>query len=641
MAVIATAGHVDHGKSTLVHALTGMQPDRWEEEQRRELTIDLGYAWTTLDSGVEVAFVDVPGHRRFIGNMLAGLGPSPAVMMVVAADAGWSEQSEEHLVAIDGLQLEHGLLVVTRSDLADPAPALAQAQARLARSSLGAVPALAVSATTGAGIPELRAALDTFVAGLPPADPQARIRLWVDRAFTVRGAGTVITGTLSEGTLSVGDELDLRGRSVRVRGLQSMERDVERIIGPARVAINLRGAAASEVHRGYALLSPHAWRRASEVDARIRTPDGMTTEDLPRTMTLHIGTSAASVHVRPLDEETARLRLIGVLPLTVGDHALLRDPGADRSTPPEQAVLGAVILDADPPPLKRRGAGRRRGAELKSATGVPDLHTEVTRRGAVLAEDLAVLGIPTDDANAASAWVRREGRWLVATATWERWASALLDILAAQALDDPLDPALSLEAARAAVGVPDVALVTGLAAYAGCPVEHGRVTARPDPSGRGRRDLGPAEPSIAELERRLTANPFDAPERPELDALRLGPREIAAAVRAGRLLRLAGEVLLLPTAPIHAWHILTGLVQPFTTSAARQALGTTRRVAIPLLEYLDEHGWTRRIDAAHREVIDPGPAPDTLGDRTDESDDEAASPDGSQLRGLPSGGDPP
>lgn len=149
MQVIATAGHVEHGKSTLVRALTGTEPDRWAEERRRGLTIDLGYAWTTLASGQQLAFVDVPGHQRFIGNMLAGLRPAPAVMFVVAADEGWRRQSEEHLAAVTALGLQHGILVVTRSDLADPSAALAQARDQLAASSLGAVPAVAVSGTTG------------------------------------------------------------------------------------------------------------------------------------------------------------------------------------------------------------------------------------------------------------------------------------------------------------------------------------------------------------------------------------------------------------------------------------------------------------------------------------------------------------
>src|SRR4051795_8549031 len=144
MHVLATAGHVDHGKSTLVRALTGMEPDRWAEERRRGMTIDLGYAWTALPSGAEVAFVDVPGHERFIGNMLAGIGPAPAVLFVVAADEGWRRQSTEHLAAVDALGITSGLLVVTRSDLSDPGPALAEAREHIARSSLGDVATVAV-----------------------------------------------------------------------------------------------------------------------------------------------------------------------------------------------------------------------------------------------------------------------------------------------------------------------------------------------------------------------------------------------------------------------------------------------------------------------------------------------------------------
>src|SRR5215510_13645104 len=159
MHVIATAGHVDHGKSALLRALTGMEPDRWAEEQRRGMTIDLGYVWMTLPTGQRLAFVDVPGHARFVTNMLAGVGPVPAVLFIVAADGGWMPQSAEHLAAIDALGISRGLLAVTRSDLADPSRATAQAAEQLKRSSLGEVPAVAVSAVTGAGLGDLTAAL--------------------------------------------------------------------------------------------------------------------------------------------------------------------------------------------------------------------------------------------------------------------------------------------------------------------------------------------------------------------------------------------------------------------------------------------------------------------------------------------------
>ena len=226
MYVIATAGHVDHGKSTLVRALTGMEPDRWAEERRRGMTIDLGYAWMTLPAGDKLAFVDVPGHERFVPNMLAGLGPVPAVMFVVAADGGWMPQSAEHLAAVDALGVRHGLLVITRSDLADPAPATRQARAEIARTSLGAVEAISVSAVTGQGLDDLRAALIRLVdsLGAAAAAGPAPVRLWIDRSFTIKGAGTVVTGTLPAGTVRNGQELALApsGRTVRVRGLEAL-----------------------------------------------------------------------------------------------------------------------------------------------------------------------------------------------------------------------------------------------------------------------------------------------------------------------------------------------------------------------------------------------------------------------------------
>ncbi len=209
MHVVATAGHVDHGKSMLVRALTGMEPDRWEAERRRGMTIDLGFAWMTLPSGEEMAFVDVPGHERFITNMLAGAGPAPAVMFVVAADEGWMPQSAEHLAAIDALGVRDGVLVVTRADLADPAPALEQATLKIAGTSLGGLEAVAVSALTGQGLPDLAATLGRLAARLPQPDPDSGVRLWLDRVFAIKGSGTVVTGTLQAGTVHAGDELVL------------------------------------------------------------------------------------------------------------------------------------------------------------------------------------------------------------------------------------------------------------------------------------------------------------------------------------------------------------------------------------------------------------------------------------------------
>ncbi|MFB9840437.1 selenocysteine-specific translation elongation factor, partial [Actinoallomurus acaciae] len=318
MHVVATAGHVDHGKSTLVRLLTGMEPDRWAEERRRGMTIDLGFAWTAPEQGDRLAFVDVPGHERFVTNMLAGVGPVPAVMIVVAADEGWMPQSAEHLAAIDALKVRHGLLVVTRSDRADPAKALAQARAEIARTSLGDVEAVTVSGATGEGLPDLRAALGRLVTRLPAPDPGASVRVWVDRAFTIKGSGTVVTGTLPAGTVRTGGELLLDGRPVRIRGLQALKENVAEVSAVARVAINLRGVERDEVFRGMALHTGE-WTATGLIDVRVEEATR-----LPREPVLHIGSAAVPVRLRPLGDDAARLTLTRPLPLHVGDRLLLR-----------------------------------------------------------------------------------------------------------------------------------------------------------------------------------------------------------------------------------------------------------------------------------------------------------------------------
>ncbi|WP_256862418.1 GTP-binding protein [Microbispora sp. GKU 823] len=346
MHVVATAGHVDHGKSTLVRALTGMEPDRLAEERRRGLTIELGYAWTTLPSGERVAFVDVPGHERFLGTMLAGVGPVPAVMFVVAADEGWMPQSEEHLVAVRTLGVRHGLLAVTRADLGDPAPALEDARDRLAAAGLGDVEALAVSGRTGEGLDGLRAALDRLVAALPAPDPRAPVRLWIDRAFSVRGSGTVVTGTLPAGRVEVGDELELDGEPVRVRGLESLKEHVESVTGVARVALNLRGRIAPQ--RGHALVTPGAWTTTSLADVRVTMAEGAR-GPLPARLTAHIGSASVPCEVRPLGP---------------GDRG---GGGPAAPGPAASPAPGRRAAAAGPGPGAGRAAGARAGDRARRA----------------------------------------------------------------------------------------------------------------------------------------------------------------------------------------------------------------------------------------------------------------------------------
>lgn len=596
MFVVATAGHVDHGKSTLVRALTGIEPDRWDEEHRRGLTIDIGFAWTTLPSGADIAFVDVPGHQRFLGNMLAGIGPAPVVMFVVAADEGWRAQSAEHRDAVAALGIDRGVLVITRADRAGDAriaEVINATRTEFAHTGLHDAPHVVVSATTGAGLHELRTTLDTVLGTIPPAALDTPVRMWVDRSFSVSGAGTVVTGTLAAGTLSGGDELELHTdsptpRLVTVRGLQSESLPLPRAHPVRRVAVNLRGIAADDIVRGDVLLTPGHWHLTASVD--VRRVSGPALDDLPSDITAHVGTVATGVHIRPFDAEHARLTFARTVPLTIGDRVVLRDPGS-------HTIAGVRILDAEPPALSRRGDGTRRAGRLKEMGFAADSAREVSRRGAVPVEHLIRLGIPDPSAHPIPGILVEEG-WAIDETRCAAWVQRLISAVTDHHDNDPLAAGLTLGAARSLLGLPDDALLDVVIARSGVVSADGVLSlAERIP------DLGTAEDAVAALERRLGDHPFRAPEADDLTALGLGARELAAAERLGRVLRLADGVILLPTAPALAMRSLTALEQPFTTSAARKTLGTTRRVVIPLLEHLDGRGWTRRLDAGHREVI--------------------------------------
>ena len=648
MQVIATAGHVDHGKSALVRALTGMEPDRWAEERRRGLTIDLGFAWMELPGGERLAFVDVPGHERFVPNMLAGVGPVPAVLVVVAADGGWMPQSAEHLAAIDAVGIRHGLLAVTRSDLADPGPATRQALDRIAGSHLGTVEAVPVSAVTGAGLPELRAALARLVASLPVPDAAAPVRLWVDRSFSIRGSGTVVTGTLPAGTVAIGQEILLTPslRPARIRGLESMGEPVASVTGVARVAVNLRGVPADVPARGMALVDAGGWTMTRLVDVRLTlTPHLPLTPHpsrasaaaaperppVPAEMTLHIGSARTLARIRPLGPPDpagtalARLTLREALPLHIGDRVLLRDPGSAAVM-----ILGATVLDVAPPQLVKRGAAAAAGRELAAWPDLPKADDLLRRHGLLRTGALAAMGVTGYPPPVA-------GGWLADPVRWADLRRRLAAAVTAHAQRDPLAIGMPPEAARAALGLPDRALVEALArapADPGSPVrvelndgylrmvtqqspDQAQSTRRPQDSQRDQRSPEPQKSRQVQQAASLPAHvgaavravladleraPFMAPEAGRLRALGLDTRAIAAAARAGLLLRVNDQIVLAPGAEAAAATRLARLPQPFTTAEARQALETTRRVAIPLLEYLDRAGITQRLPDDRRRL---------------------------------------
>ncbi len=607
MQVIATAGHVDHGKSTLVRTLTGMEPDRWAEERRRGLTIDLGFAWLTLPSGEQLAFVDVPGHERFVPNMLAGVGAVPAVLFTVAADEGWMPQSAEHLAAVHALGITHGLLVVTRSDLADPGPARQQALAELAATSLGQVEAVPVSATTGQGLPELLGALDRLVSSLPAADPAAPVRLWVDRAFSIKGSGTVVTGTLPAGTLTMRQELLLTPAMelVRVRGIESLKQRAEQVSGVARVALNLRGDKAAPA-RGMALVAPGQWTLATAADVRLAQA-GLRP---PQRLTVHIGAARITARLRLLGGLIARLTLAEPLPLHVGDRLLLRDPGSAAVAKPDSwpALTGATVLDVAPPAFAGRGAAAAAARELAGWPPRPGAAELLRRHGLLQSGALSAMGVTGLPEPVA-------GDWVADPAHWARLRQRLAEAVAAYQARVPLSPGLPVDAARAQLRLPSRQLVEALASAA----QRTGAQAGPPLAGTaiqmadGCLRMAPASGQPAALPERLQAavralradlagQPFAAPDAARLRELGLDTRGVAAAARAGLLLRIAEQIVLAPGADAEAARRLAGLPEPFTAAQARQALGTTRRVAIPLLEYLDRAGITKRLPDDRRQL---------------------------------------
>lgn len=619
MHVVATAGHVDHGKSALVRALTDMDPDRWAEEKRRGLTIDLGFVWTTLPSGTDLAFVDVPGHEKFLGNMLAGVGPAPVVIFVVAADEGWQEQSTDHRDAVRALDIRHGLIALTRADRADAtrrAEVTAQVRHELAGTALADAPLVEVSAHTGEGIAQMRQVLDEVLAKVPAPDPQARLRVWIDRAFSVKGAGTVVTGTLAAGTLRVGDTLQLASpdgtRVVEVRGLHS-ENTAHQVLEPtSRVAVNLRGISADAIHRGHSLLSPGAWELVEQID--VRHTFGQDFYELPQNIVVHIGTAGLEAHVRPLSADYARLNLAHPLPLQLLDRFVVRSPGG------RHVSAGVQVIDVYPPELNRRGAARRRAEELElfadgnsagrdsspsdatttaaaSASPFTDPTGYIQRVGYVPVGKLQRAGFSVSDPAVPPQGIIAFRQWWIAARQITRWKNQLLVALGKHAQDNPLAAGMPRKAAMDALDLREDALL-GIAVAAAKVEQADGVLRLPG----HKVDLGEAEVSVVKLETWLADDPFAAPEADELQELRLGAKQLAVAENAGRLLRLTQGIVLLPSAVQEAKKRIAQLEQPFTLSAARKALSTTRRVAIPLLEYLDEQGITRRLDGGLREL---------------------------------------
>ncbi|MGH9056755.1 MAG: selenocysteine-specific translation elongation factor [Acidimicrobiales bacterium] len=565
MRVVATAGHVDHGKSTLVLALTGTDPDRLAEEKSRGMTIDLGFAATTLAGGYEVSFVDVPGHARFVRNMLAGVGAVDACLFVVAATEGWKAQSEEHLRILDVLGTSSGVVALTKvAGLDEYAREVARIEVaeRTAGTFLAGAEVVPLDVPAGIGLEDLASALRRLVGSAPAAADRGRPRVWVDRSFAIRGAGTVVTGTLTGGTLAVGDELALEpgGRRVRVRGLESHHEALERAGPGRRLALNLAGISHDRVRRGQALVRSGQWHMCSVFDASLRVLPSVAHPVTTRgAYLLYAGSAEVPVRVRMLggrrevlagDEAAARVWLGGrALPLVAGDRYVLREAGRDET------VGGGEILDVSPVLPARRAAPSR------------SVERVVAERGWVDAGELERL---TGERR-----VPDLGRWVVDPAAMES-THQQIGAACRDAGAGGVDVASLDERARAVLagGVPGLTVAGGRAYET-------QSAPSADPDEAARRILA-----------RLESSRWSPPDLPLADRAALRDLE-----RRGLAVE-AGPVWFASSAVDDAVCVVSGLLARtpagFTVSAAREALGTTRKHAVPLLELLDRRGVTRR-----------------------------------------------
>jgi selenocysteine-specific elongation factor len=607
MHVIGTAGHVDHGKSTLVETLTGIDPDRFAEEKRRGLTIDLGFAWLTLPSGREIGLVDVPGHERFIKNMLAGAGSISICLFVVAANEGWKPQSAEHLAILDVLGVEAGVVALTKADTVAPDDlelARLEVAERLAGSTLESAPVVACSATTGEGIEDLLAALDDVVEHTPAVPDLGRPRLWVDRVFTIAGAGTVVTGTLTGGTFDVGDSVEIspERRHARIRTIQSHKKEVARIEPGSRVALNLAGLEREGARRGDAIVTPGAWRPTRLVDAHVRVVDarlaGREHELTEKgAHLLYAGSAETPVRIKlygvdvipPGQEGHAQLELRDPLPLARGDRFVLRDAGRILT------FGGGIVLD--PLPTRARRSDSDRLELLRALTAADDERGLQELVGAYEAIPAAEASFRSGGAATAPGVVQLGGL-LVSDAHLANLQARLTRALAAHHEQRPLDKGLDRAAARAATGLEGAEFDALVASTPGV-VEEGAVVR----SESHAVELAPEQARARdELVRRIEAGGFTPPLAKELGA---DATLVRALVNGGELVRV-GDFYLTRSQATDARSRVRAAIEergPLTVAQIRDLLGTSRKYAVPLCEWLDATSATRR----HGDVRALGP----------------------------------
>ncbi len=620
MKVIATAGHVDHGKSTLIQALTGIDPDRLQEEKQRGMTIDLGFAWLTLPDGEPVGIVDVPGHIDFIKNMVAGIGAVDAALLVVAADEGVMPQTHEHLAILDLLQTPRGVVALTKIDLAEDEEWLEMVQEEvrdeLAGTSLANAPVIPVSAYTGTGLDDLLQALADVLAQAPPHPVAGPPRLFIDRAFSISGFGTVVTGTLKEGVLQIGDEVVIEPGDLkaRIRGLQSHKQQLERALPGSRVAVNLGGLHPTDLYRGQVLTTAGRLKSAKRVDVRLRAwHDAPAILKHNMEITFHSGSAETIGRLRLLEEndllpgeETwAQIELRDPVAVSRGDHFIIRRPS------PSATLAGGVIVDPTPRRRHKRHQPHlfHRFDVLLRNDPVELAELIISERGPIAPPEIeeALQLSPVQTQNALNILLAEERAWplmpdaMMTDAGWERIGKRLRRVLDDYHTAHPAWLGMVREELKSRIqprtgwsprtfnAIVDRALDEGLLRE-----EHGYLALA---------DFTPAfnarqQKAVDDLLARFRAQPYTPPSvRQTLEII--DSEMLAALIQRGDLIKLGTDILF--ARDIYE-EMVTRTIDylqqhgQITVAECRDLFGASRKYILAFLEHLDREHITRRQD---------------------------------------------
>ncbi|CAG0946376.1 Selenocysteine-specific elongation factor [Anaerolineae bacterium] len=613
MRVIGTAGHVDHGKSTLVQALTGTHPDRLKEEREREMTIDLGFAWLTLPGGEPIGIVDVPGHIDFIENMLAGVGGIDAALFVIAADEGVMPQTREHLAILNLLKINGGVVALTKIDLVDAdwlELITTDVREALRGTVLANAPIVPVSARSGDGIPALLAALDQVLQQQPPRADRGHPRLSVDRVFSIAGFGTVVTGTLIDGTLNVGDEVAILPKNLRarIRGLQSHKTKIDHAVPGSRVAVNLSGVELAEVDRGNVITTPDWLTPTILLDAQFEhlasspRPIGHNAE-----VKFFHGAAEVPAHIRLLNDEViapghtawVQFALREPLALLKGDRFIVRLPS------PSITLGGGTIIDPQP---------GRRHRRFK-----PDVIARLTTLAQGTPAELLLKALEKSGPGNSGEWFKRadlagdvarsalaeliETRQVfalkddlfIAASSWSALKTKIAHELSAYHRAHPLRSGMPREELKSRLNLDTKLFNLVIERATNDGIATGSANLRtPDFAIVFKPDQ---QRAIDGLLGKFKAAPWATPALKEAEAA-IGAEVLSAVVELGQLIKLSDDVLLLPETYRAALDRIRAHCiehQTITVAQVRDFFATSRKYALALMEYLDAQGITRRI----------------------------------------------